>query len=53
MTIAPSLGTNVSVSSWIEVSAWKSPTSSPAMSATARIGIATITDTQSPSRSVS
>src|SRR6056297_837525 len=52
-TIAASLGTKVSVSSWIEVSAWKSPTTSPAISATDRIGSEMITETQRPWRNVS
>src|SRR6056297_951311 len=53
MMIAPSFGTKVRVSSWIEVRAWNSPTISPATSATARIGKDIMTETQSPSRRVS
>ena len=52
-TMAASFGTNVRVSSWIEVSAWNNPTVRPASRATVRMGSDMMVATQSPCRIVS
>ena len=52
-TMAINLGTKVRVISWIEVSAWKRPTPTPATSAAVRIGTEVTVAIHRPWRSVS